>query len=177
MHCGKQCGKQVHNSETTPQPQLAFEDFKVGQAFRSPCKTLTMELIRRYADVSGDKNPIHLDPEFAKKTPFRGTIAHGTLLAAMASGFAYEEGLLGPNILALESSSEKFLQPARPHDRIFAEVTIASADPSAGKRYGRVVWDTLVYKEVDSQSPVLLVKIEWTTLMFKQAFLPKTRTL
>jgi len=162
-------------NQTTAAPTLAFEDFKAGQHFRSKTKILTQERIRRYAEVSGDKNPIHLDSEFAKKTIFRGTVAHGTLLAAMASGFAFEEGLLGSNILALESSSETYLQPGRAHDRIFAEVTIGNVDASAGKRFGRVTWNTRVYKERESSDPVLLVKILWTTLVFKRLYLPRAR--
>ncbi|MGB6936537.1 MAG: MaoC family dehydratase, partial [Xanthobacteraceae bacterium] len=35
--------------------------------------------IRRYADVTDDHNPIHLDPDFAAKTPMGGIIAHGML--------------------------------------------------------------------------------------------------
>jgi 3-hydroxybutyryl-CoA dehydratase len=35
--------------------------------------------IRRYADVTRDYNPIHLDPEFAARTPMGGVIAHGML--------------------------------------------------------------------------------------------------
>jgi len=38
-----------------------------------------MQAIRDYAEVTGDYNPIHLDPEFAAKTPMGGVIAHGTL--------------------------------------------------------------------------------------------------
>ncbi len=35
--------------------------------------------IRRYAELTGDFNPIHVDPEFAATTPFGGVIAHGTM--------------------------------------------------------------------------------------------------
>jgi len=38
-----------------------------------------MQAIRDYAEITGDYNPIHLDPEFAAKTPMGGVIAHGTL--------------------------------------------------------------------------------------------------
>lgn len=40
---------------------------------------VTREKIRYYADISKDYNPIHLDPEFAARTPMGGIIAHGTL--------------------------------------------------------------------------------------------------
>lgn len=40
---------------------------------------VTEEVIRAYADLTNDFNPIHLDPEFAAKTPMGGVIAHGTM--------------------------------------------------------------------------------------------------
>jgi len=48
-------------------------------------KTITQEKINRYADASGDHNPLHLDPAFAAKTQFGGTIAHGMLVVAYVS--------------------------------------------------------------------------------------------
>lgn len=42
-------------------------------------------LIKRYALVSGDMNPLHLDPEFAKTTRFGRTIAHGMMILAFVS--------------------------------------------------------------------------------------------
>ena len=42
-------------------------------------KTIDRVAIRRYADVTTDLNPIHLDPAFAATTPMRGIIAHGML--------------------------------------------------------------------------------------------------
>ena len=42
-------------------------------------------LIARYADVSGDRNPLHLDPEFASGTIFGRTIAHGMMTLAFVS--------------------------------------------------------------------------------------------
>ena len=43
---------------------------------------ITPELVNGYADVSGDHNPLHLDEEFARTTPYGQRIAHGMLLMA-----------------------------------------------------------------------------------------------
>ena len=48
-------------------------------------KFLTQEQIARYADASGDFNPLHLDPEFASNTQFGGVISHGMLTLAFIS--------------------------------------------------------------------------------------------
>ncbi len=46
---------------------------------------ITQEQLFRYADASGDRNPLHLDPDFAAGTPYGGTIAHGMLVLAFLS--------------------------------------------------------------------------------------------
>ena len=57
---------------------------KVGDRFSTE-RTVTDELIRKFAEVSGDYNPIHLDDEFAKETRFGRRIAHGMLSGAFIS--------------------------------------------------------------------------------------------
>ena len=54
---------------------------------RLPCqsRTITQEQLNRYSRVSGDQNPLHLDPDFAATTQFGGIIAHGMLTLALVS--------------------------------------------------------------------------------------------
>ena len=54
---------------------------------RLPCqsRTITQEQLNRYSQVSGDQNPLHLDPDFAATTQFGGIIAHGMLTLALVS--------------------------------------------------------------------------------------------
>lgn len=68
-------------------------DLKIGDSF-SKTREITDELIRAFADVSGDRNPIHLDDEFAAGTRFRKRIAHGMLSGAFISavlGYEFKE--------------------------------------------------------------------------------------
>jgi acyl dehydratase len=56
----------------------------VGTTFGpSSWRTITQEQVDRFADLTGDHNPIHLDPEYAAGTPFGGTIVHGYLTLAL----------------------------------------------------------------------------------------------
>ena len=59
-------------------------EIKVGDKF-STDRLVTDELIRKFADVSGDHNPIHLDEKFAEGTRFGRRIAHGMLSGAFIS--------------------------------------------------------------------------------------------
>lgn len=58
---------------------------KEGEALRSVEKQITQETIAEYAVASGDMNPIHVDQEFAARSQFGGTIAHGMMVAASVS--------------------------------------------------------------------------------------------
>lgn len=55
-----------------------------------PCPVITTEMLRNYADASGDFNPIHLDEEVAKKMGLPGIIAHGMLTAGFLATRARE---------------------------------------------------------------------------------------
>jgi 3-hydroxybutyryl-CoA dehydratase len=59
--------------------------FKVGDELPTLTKVLTQEKIERYADASGDRNPLHIDHSFAATTQFGGPIAHGMLVLAYIS--------------------------------------------------------------------------------------------
>jgi 3-hydroxybutyryl-CoA dehydratase len=65
---------------------LYFDDVEVGQEWESSGRTVTEADVVNFAGVSGDFNPIHMDHEFAKSTPFRRPIAHGLLVFSMGSG-------------------------------------------------------------------------------------------
>jgi len=59
-------------------------ELKIGETF-SVSKEITNKLIREFAELSGDFNPIHLDEEFAKNTRFGKRIGHGMLTASFIS--------------------------------------------------------------------------------------------
>ena len=59
--------------------------YQAGAVLPVITRTLTQEKINRYAEVSGDGNPLHTDPAFAASTQFGGTIAHGMLVLSYIS--------------------------------------------------------------------------------------------
>lgn len=62
-----------------------YEDLEIGMSAES-AHTITEEDIDMFAQVSGDRNPLHMDEEFAKGTVFGQRIAHGALAASFISG-------------------------------------------------------------------------------------------
>ena len=64
--------------------------FKIGDSF-SRTREVTDALVRAFAELSGDFNPIHLDEEFAAKTRFGRRIAHGMLTGAFISAVLGQE--------------------------------------------------------------------------------------
>ena len=81
-------------------------------------RTITQEQLLAYADAARDHNPIHIDPEFARSTPFDGTIAHGMLVLAMLAEMMYAAE--GEAWLASGKLKVRFKAPARPGDTVTA---------------------------------------------------------
>jgi 3-oxoacyl-[acyl-carrier protein] reductase len=72
-------------SDKAPQAaELGFRDIQVGQSFTVE-RTFTADDVRRFAAVSGDWSPLHVDPGYAASTEFGGCVVHGMLLASLFS--------------------------------------------------------------------------------------------
>src|SRR5439155_11833053 len=69
---------------------LYFDDIEVGQEWESAGRTITEADIVNFAGLSGDFNPIHMDHEFARTTPFQRPIAHGLLTLSIATGLSVQ---------------------------------------------------------------------------------------
>ncbi|ESQ78005.1 MaoC family dehydratase [Asticcacaulis sp. YBE204] len=65
-------------------PTVYLEDLTVGQTLERTF-TASDAVIRAFAEVSGDHNPVHMDEAYAATTAFKGRIAHGALLGAWIS--------------------------------------------------------------------------------------------
>lgn len=89
-------------------------------------RRITFEDIKKYADLIGDHNPLHLDEEYARNTIFGRPIAHGLLTAGLISNLLGNE-LPGPGTVYL-SQTFKFKAPVYPGDMIEACVAVISKD-------------------------------------------------
>ncbi|MBY5992160.1 MaoC family dehydratase [Ferrimonas balearica] len=79
--------------------------------------------VAAFAELSEDRNPIHLDPDFAAQTPFGGPIVHGILLSSLLSGLLGQH-LPGEGTIYL-GQTLKFVRPVLVGEEVTARVTVA----------------------------------------------------
>lgn len=82
------------------------------------------EIVRGFAELTGDRNPVHLDDEFAQSTRFGRRIAHGMIAASQISA-AIGNTVPGPGTIYL-SQSLQFLAPVFVGDMVTTRVTVIS---------------------------------------------------
>jgi 3-hydroxybutyryl-CoA dehydratase len=105
---------------------LKREQMQPGGALPSVICTITQELIDRYAGVSRDRNPIHIDPAFARQTPLGGTVAHGMLVLALISRMMSQA--FGVTWYGAGGLNVRFKAPARPGDTLTARGILVRRD-------------------------------------------------
>ncbi len=98
--------------------------FKASETVR-----ITDKMVRQFAEMSGDFNPIHLDDEFASKTRFKKRIAHGMILGALVSRFLNEKIGAGGIYLA---QTLKFSNPVYIDEEITFELEIIKLHKTRG---------------------------------------------
>ena len=113
--------------DNMPRGTICIEDIEIGMR-RHLRKQVTDRDIELFAEVSTDRNPVHLDDDYAHDTIFEGRIAHGMLTAGLISAVIGEQ-LPGHGTVYL-GQTLKFMAPVRPGDTVFAEVEVTGVDHS-----------------------------------------------
>jgi len=104
---------------------MTFDEIKIGDK-ASVTKTITDEMVRAFAEISGDDNPVHLDDEFAKTSIFKERVAHGILVTGLISSVL---GCKLPGYGSIYiSQSVEFLRPVKIGDTITATVEAIEKD-------------------------------------------------
>ncbi len=109
---------------------IYIEDLEVGLS-RSLSKVMGDAEINAFAEISEDRNPLHLDDDYAAATMFKGRIAHGMLSSALFSAIIGER-LPGHGTIYL-SQNLRFTAPVKPGDLVTATVTVAEIHPDKGR--------------------------------------------
>jgi acyl dehydratase len=105
---------------------LFFEEFEVGQRFKTEGRTVTEADVVLFSGLSGDYNPLHTNAEFMRETHFGERIAHGALVFSITTGLRGQLGIFsGTAIAFLEIRGWKFLLPVFLGDTIHVEMVVA----------------------------------------------------
>ena len=105
-------------------PSDRFVGYKASETIK-----ITDKMVRQFAEMSGDNNPIHLDDEYAKTTRFKRRIAHGMILGALVSRLLNEK--IGSGGIYL-SQTLKFKNPVYIDDDITFEFEVTKLHSSRG---------------------------------------------
>ncbi len=140
---------------------LFFDDVEVGQEWISPGRTVTEADIVNFAGLIGDYNPIHMDHEFAKTTPFRRPIAHGVLVWAIGTGL----GLYAPAIRTLAFFGIRdwhFRGPVFIGDTIRLRSKVLENEVRARGRRGIITWERQIVNQENKvvQEGITLTLVE-----------------
>ena len=116
---------------------LFFDDLTVGDRWVSESRQVTEADVVQFADLTGDYDPLHIDEDFAKQTPFRQPIAHGLLGLSLVAGV----GSNSPNVETvafLGIQDWQFCKPIFFDDTLHVVTVVEKLEP--GRRRGHVTW-------------------------------------
>ena len=106
---------------------ICIEDLEIGMS-RMLERQITQKDIALFSEVSGDRNPVHLDEEYAQQTIFGKRIAHGMLTASLISAVIAEQ-LPGHGTVYL-SQTLKFIRPVLPGQVVITSVIVSHIEYS-----------------------------------------------
>ena len=113
-----------------PLQTLHFEDLSVGMT-EALTKVVSSDDVVGFAEITGDRNPIHLSEHFAAKTPFGTRIAHGLYTAGLISALLGTR-LPGPGAIYI-SQSLNFRAPVRIGDTVDVTITVEELIPEKSR--------------------------------------------
>ncbi|OGN97103.1 MAG: hypothetical protein A2Z77_05995 [Chloroflexi bacterium RBG_13_51_36] len=119
---------------------MYFEEFSQGDKFTTRSRVVTGTDIDIFAALTGATNALFLNEEFGKKQGFRGRIAPGMLILALAVGAQYSTGLFDHIVAFLGIDKLKFLSPVYPGDTIKYNVEVIEKRETERQGRGIVVF-------------------------------------
>jgi len=143
---------------------MLADDLRIMAPRESEWFTLDARRVKAFADATEDWQDIHLDAEFASRTPFGGTIAHGFLTLSMLSAMSYQ---VTKELTGFSSSVNygfdriRFVSPVRVGRRVRGRFSVAGVDEGEG--WLDVHWDVEVEKEGEAR-PALVAN--WITRFY-----------
>jgi 3-hydroxybutyryl-CoA dehydratase len=131
---------------------VPIDQLKVGDAAESR-KTVSESDVYLFAGITGDFNPLHVDHEYAKGTPFGARVAHGPLTLALCAGLLGTE-LPGLGTVAV-TNEITYEAPVFLGDTIRVRVEVGALDPERNRATMLVTWTNQDATQVASGTMVV----------------------
>ncbi|MBX3133576.1 MAG: phenylacetic acid degradation bifunctional protein PaaZ [Gemmatimonadaceae bacterium] len=128
-----------------------FDELQIGDTLLTGTRTITLDDIVKFAELSGDKFYAHMNDEEARSNGiFEGRVAHGYFIVSAAAGL-FVEPSLGPVLANYGLENLRFTKPVYPGDTIQVRLTVkqktAKDTPEGGIPQGVVEWDVEVMNQ------------------------------
>jgi acyl dehydratase len=126
--------------------QRWFEDFRLGERFVLPSRTMTEAVFLAFQGASGDNHPIHYDVEFCKARGLPGLLAHGLqTLVQTAPGAGLFPYMTEDSLIGFIEQSSKFLKPVFAGDTLYPALEIDELTP--GRTTGVVGFRSTIFNQ------------------------------
>ncbi len=145
---------------------MYFEDFEMGQEFRTKGRTITEADLILFSGISGVYSPLHLDEEYCKNTIFKRRVAHGPLVLSISNGLVGMLNLYEDSMIALLEIGCKFTKPVFIGDTVKATEVVHSKRETKTVGRGIVEFERHIYnqnnEEVQNMKLIVLLKTRGT---------------
>lgn len=118
---------------------LYYDDLEPGRRFRTGQRVVAAADITAFAEVSGDRNPLHLDEAYARASVFGQRVAHGVLGLAVATGLINQSGLTRGTLVAFLGLTWDFVTPLVADMAVAVELEVSSRRATSRPERGLVV--------------------------------------
>jgi len=129
-----------------------WQDFTVGDQQETLSITVTEAHIVTWAGLTSDFYPLHMDEEYARNTIFKGRVAHGPMVFALAIGLVGSSGFLGSRVIAwLGVENMRLTTPVKIGDTITVVATVIEKRETQNQERGIVVFEYAVRNQRDER--------------------------
>jgi acyl dehydratase len=140
---------------------LYFEEFEEGRELVTRARTVTEADVVSFAGLSGDFNPLHTDAEFMQGSQFGERIAHGMLVASIATGLSSQMGWFEGTTIALIEVTFRFKAPVKLGDTVHLSLRVKEKKETSRPDRGILV----TAANVLNQRNEVVIEGEWTAMM------------
>lgn len=163
------CTRRMSSSAHEP---LFFDDVQAGDRWTSPGRTITETDLVNFAGLTGDYDPLHVDHEYARQTPFGRRIAHGLFGLSLVAGLGSHSPWMRTAAF-VRIVEWKFQKPMHIGDTVHVETEIVEKQRSKGRRRGSIIWRRSL---VNQAGETVQIGTTETLVQIRVAAAPAART-